>query len=239
MKKSDSIAKLSMAMAKFQKDVKQPMKDAANPFFKSHYVPLENVVEAITTAAAPHGLSFTQYPVNGDNGTIGVITMVLHESGEFIEYDAIYSVPKKANDVQQLGSVITYLRRYSLSSIFGITSDNDDDGNAASDANPANKKQNNAPRNNNGHNRSQNQNNAPAQQPPQNQQPPQELDGGRLSAIGNLITDMAMKQNIAPQEVYTKSLQFLNINPETPSKYLMPPQADALINYLEKNGAQK
>lgn len=223
MKKSDSIAKLSMAMAKFQKDVKQPMKDAANPFFKSHYVPLENVVEAITTAAAPHGLSFTQYPVNGDNGTIGVATVILHESGEFIEYDAIYSVPKKANDVQQLGSVITYLRRYSLSSIFGITSDNDDDGNAASDANPANKKQNNAP----------------AQQPPQNQQPPQELDGGRLSAIGNLITDMAMKQNIAPQEVYTKSLQFLNINPETPSKYLMPPQADALISYLEKNGAQK
>lgn len=239
MKKSDSIAKLSMAMAKFQKDVKQPMKDAANPFFKSHYVPLENVVEAITTAAAPHGLSFTQYPVNGDNGTIGVITMVLHESGEFIEYDAIYSVPKKANDVQQLGSVITYLRRYSLSSIFGITSDNDDDGNAAN--NMGQQQQQNAPRNQQQQNRSQKNNNAPRnqQQPPRQQQQPQFLDGERLAAIGNLVTDMSVKQNISPQETYETALAFLKIDTKIPSKQLSIKQADALINYLEKNGAQK
>ncbi|MGE7545040.1 ERF family protein [Sporosarcina newyorkensis] len=130
MNKSESIAKLAGALSSFQSEVKQPLKDKTNPFFKSKYVPLENVVEVITETASKHGLSFLQYPVNQEN-KIGVVTMLMHNSGEFIETEPIFVLPPKT-DAQGAGSVITYLKRYSLAAVFGITSDVDDDGNEAS-----------------------------------------------------------------------------------------------------------
>ena len=130
MQKSESIAALAKALSAFQGEVKQPLKDANNPFFKSKYVPLENVVEAVTETASKHGLSFIQYPLN--NGEqVGVTTLLMHESGEWIESEPIFAKPQKP-DPQGVGSTITYLKRYSLSAIFGITSDIDDDANSAS-----------------------------------------------------------------------------------------------------------
>lgn len=128
--KSESIAELAKALSAFHGEVKQPLKDKANPFFKSKYVPLENVVEAITEVSHKHGLSFIQYPINQDN-KVGVVTVLMHSSGEYIETEPIFTTPAK-NDAQATGSVITYLKRYSLSAVFGITSDEDDDGNSAS-----------------------------------------------------------------------------------------------------------
>lgn len=130
MNKSNTIAEISKALSEFRKEVKQPLKDANNPFFKSKYVPLENVVEAIDEVAPNHGLSFTQWPVSDGNGNVGVSTMLLHSSGEFIEYDPVYMKPDKQTP-QAIGSAITYSKRYSLSAVFGITSDEDDDGNQA------------------------------------------------------------------------------------------------------------
>ena len=131
MIKSDSIVELSKALAKFQANVKQPMKDKNNPFFKSKYVPLENVVEAITQEAPKHGLSFVQWALNDETGRVGVATMLMHESGEFIEFDPVHMKADKET-AQGAGALISYLKRYSLSAVFGITSDQDDDGNSAS-----------------------------------------------------------------------------------------------------------
>ena len=130
MKKSETIIELSKAFAKMQMELEQPLKNANNPFFKSKYVPLENVVDSITRASSKHGLSFTQFPSSDENGNVTVGTMVMHESGEWIEYDPICLKPVK-NDPQAVGSAITYAKRYALSAIFGITSDNDDEGNEA------------------------------------------------------------------------------------------------------------
>ncbi|WP_107950893.1 ERF family protein [Lysinibacillus parviboronicapiens] len=130
MKKSESIAALAKALSQFQAKVKQPLKDKDNPFFKSKYVPLENVVEAITATSGEYGLSFIQFPLNDPNGRVGVTTLLMHESGEWIESEPIFATPAK-QDAQGAGSVITYLKRYSLSALFGITSDEDDDGNGA------------------------------------------------------------------------------------------------------------
>ena len=129
--KSESIKHISEAMAKFQGEVTQPKKDKPNPFFKSKYVPLENVVEVITDEAPKHGLSFFQSPCNDEHGRIGISTLVTHQSGEFIEFEPLFMKVEK-NNAQGSGALITYLRRYTLSSIFGITSDEDDDGNATS-----------------------------------------------------------------------------------------------------------
>lgn len=132
MNKSESITELAKALAQFQSEVIQPMKDKANPFFKSKYVPLENVVEAITNTAPKLGLSFLQYPV-ANNEYVGIVTVLMHSSGQFIETEPVFAKPVK-QDPQAVGSVITYLKRYSLSAVFGITSDEDDDGNKATHA---------------------------------------------------------------------------------------------------------
>lgn len=130
MKKSDSIVEIAKALASFRSEVKQPMKDADNPFFKSRYVPLPNVVEAIDETAPKHGLSFVQWLLNDENGQIGVATMILHNSGEYFEFDPVFMRAEKQTP-QGAGSLATYLKRYSLAAAFGITSDEDDDGNQA------------------------------------------------------------------------------------------------------------
>lgn len=131
MNKSESIKNISIAMAKFQGEVKQPLKDKENPFFKSKYVPLESVVEAIMDIAPKHGLSFMQWALNNEEGNVGVATIVMHESGEFIEFDPMFMKADK-DTPQAKGATLTYAKRYTLSAIFGITSDDDDDGNSAS-----------------------------------------------------------------------------------------------------------
>lgn len=140
MIKSESIAEISKAMAQFQKEVKQPTKDKENPFLKTKYVPLENVVESIMSVAPKYGLSFTQWALNDESGRVGVATLLLHESGEFIQYDPIFMVAEK-NTPQGAGSLITYLKRYTLSAIFGITSDDDDDGAGSTNPNKQQKNQ--------------------------------------------------------------------------------------------------
>lgn len=129
MKKSDSISELAKAFAKTQQELKQPLKNAENPFFNSTYVPLENVAQSITDVATKNGLSYSQEPTVID-GVVSVTTLVMHSSGEWIEYEPLRLKPDK-NNIQGCGSAITYAKRYALSAIFGITSDKDDDGNGA------------------------------------------------------------------------------------------------------------
>lgn len=127
---SETIINLSKALVETQKELKQPLKDAKNPFFKSEYVPLENVAEAITESATKHGLAFSQYATTTESGNVSVGTIVFHESGEYIEYPPLILKPENTKP-QSIGSAITYAKRYALSAIFGITSDKDDDGNKA------------------------------------------------------------------------------------------------------------
>ena len=128
--KSETIIKLSKSLVETQKELKQPLKDAKNPFFKSEYVPLENVAEAITQTATKYGLAFSQYATTTESGNVSVGTIVFHESGEYIEYPPLILKPENTKP-QSIGSAITYAKRYALSAIFGITSDKDDDGNKA------------------------------------------------------------------------------------------------------------
>lgn len=135
MERSESIAEISKALNTFRTAVKQPVKSASNPFFKSKYVALEGVVNAIDSALKDTGLSYVQEATSEGN-QVSVTTLLLHESGEWIELTPL-TLPVTKNDAQAFGSAETYARRYSLSAAFGITSDLDDDGNAASSNPPA------------------------------------------------------------------------------------------------------
>jgi hypothetical protein len=134
MKTSESIAEIAKALAAFQSEVKQPEKTGENPHFKSRYVTLDGTVKVIHECAPKHGLSFTQMPVSDENG-VGVVTVIFHQSGQFIEFDP-FILPLDKKTAQGVGSALTYSKRYSISAAFGIVSDIDDDGNEATDHAP-------------------------------------------------------------------------------------------------------
>ena len=128
MNKSDSIKNIAVAMCKAQSEMGCAHKGANNPFFKSKYADLSSVVQAVKEPFASNGLSYVQFPVE-DGGRIGVETILMHESGEWLSNSFTVNLTKQ--DAQGAGSAITYCRRYGLQSIAGIPSE-DDDGNAAS-----------------------------------------------------------------------------------------------------------
>ena len=100
------------------------------PFFKSKYADLTEMVRVSRPALTNNGLSIVQQLTTKEDGTY-LSTVLCHASGEWIESN-IKIVPPK-NDVQTLGSYITYLRRYSYSALIGVctSEDEDDDGEAS------------------------------------------------------------------------------------------------------------
>jgi len=128
---SENLDKLFKGMNAFRSQLKQPVKDAKNPFFKSNYVTLEGVQNAIDAGIKGTGLAYTQIVKNDDNGNVGVETIITHESGQYLTTGVLALRPEKATP-QGYGSTITYAKRYQLASAFGVSSDVDDDGNAGS-----------------------------------------------------------------------------------------------------------
>lgn len=117
------------ALAETQNNIEQPKKDASNPMFKSSYVTLDAVINAIVKARKASGAKFFFTNVVQD----GVMITRIIGYGETLDLAG----SKVANDLgnrgtnsaQAEGSALTYARRYSLSMAFGIASDVDDDGN--------------------------------------------------------------------------------------------------------------
>jgi hypothetical protein len=126
MKKSESIKQLASALMVFHIKIDTIKKDATNPFFKSKYASLSNILDAIKIPLAESDLSFSQHPM-GENG---LSTILMHKSGEWI--GSHFTMKPVKNDPQGIGSCITYMRRYALAAILGLNIDEDDDGNAAS-----------------------------------------------------------------------------------------------------------
>ena len=126
MKHSESIINISQALLKAQKEIEDPKQTAENPFFKSKYTPLVDILKLARPIYNKHGITILQ-----DIQGISVSTIFLQESGEWIQQDGCTLIPDKETP-QAGGSAITYARRYSISAWLGIASDEDDDGNAGS-----------------------------------------------------------------------------------------------------------
>ena len=131
MDKSESIKELAIAMSKAQSGMGGASKAANNPFFKSKYADLSEVIKVVKEPFASNGLSYVQFPIE-DNGRVGVETILMHSSGEWMSNK--FTVQLTKQDAQGAGSAITYCRRYGLQAVAGIPSE-DDDGNNASPAN--------------------------------------------------------------------------------------------------------
>ena len=128
--KSQEINELALALVKAQAEFSAVPKDSVNPFFKSTYAALPDVVKTATPVLAKNGLAVSQFISQDESGHDALITYLIHESGQFICHTARLMLVK--DDPQAQGSAVTYLRRYSYMSVLGLVADVDDDGNAAS-----------------------------------------------------------------------------------------------------------
>ncbi len=129
MKQSETIGKLAAALKQAQAEMKPATENAKGNYGK--FADLGEIIDTIRAVSVPNGLSFSQFPV-GDAGGVGVETILMHESGEWLS-DAIYlpfASDGGRNSAQVAGGIVTYLRRYSLASIFGVYTDEDTDGQA-------------------------------------------------------------------------------------------------------------
>jgi hypothetical protein len=126
MNKSESIKNIAGALVKFQATVSKVGKEANNPFFKSKYASLANILDTIQKPLSECGLAISQFP-DGN----ALTTILLHaDSGEWMESSYVMPVAKQ-NDPQAMGSAMTYARRYALGSILNLNIDDDDDGEKA------------------------------------------------------------------------------------------------------------
>lgn len=121
---SEKTDKLFGALSAAQAQMGGAAKSSANPFFKSKYADLSEVIR-VSKSIHEHGLAVTQFPL----GKNRLLTILGHSSGQMISADMEMNPTK--NDPQGAGSALTYMRRYALQAVLGIPAE-DDDGNGAS-----------------------------------------------------------------------------------------------------------
>lgn len=129
MQKSESIKNLATALIAAQTEMPKAKKSEANPFFKSKFAPLHEVMPLALETLNKHGITVVQMVGNIEGGS-ALTTMLIHNTGEFIAADQPLVLDKE--NPQGQGSAITYARRYALMSAIGMVADEDDDGNKAS-----------------------------------------------------------------------------------------------------------
>ena len=183
MKTSETIKNIAVAMAKVTAEIQNPLKNQNGYGYK--YATLDSILEKVRPILAKNGLSILQSQEIQESSII-VTTLLMHISGEYIETraEAPFTTLKGMNDYQSLGAGITYLRRYAISSLLNIASEEDTDATSKQD------------------NYSKPQNNS--QQQPQNSGNNDNVD---LKALGIKI----VKDNdvLVPQEI-TKGAIFQN-----------------------------
>lgn len=126
---SPEIDALATALAGAQIELENVAKSGKNPHFRSSYATLPDTLDEIRPKLSAAGIAIFQATVNSeDMSAVGVITRLIHKSGQWME-SALYLPPAKF-DAQSVGSLVTYLRRYTLLAAAGISA-GDDDGEAA------------------------------------------------------------------------------------------------------------
>jgi len=130
MNKSNTIKELAAALALAQSEMKPVAMNSVNPFLKNRFADLGAMIEASRPVLAKHSLSLSQFPSVSERGDIGITTILMHASGEWLENTITLPVEieKGKSQAQVAGSIITYLRRYSWAAVLGLYAEEDTDG---------------------------------------------------------------------------------------------------------------
>lgn len=141
MQTSQEQTNLYKALIDARSDIKTVPKDKQGYGYK--YATLDSITQMLDSVLPKHGLGYTQW-LTMLNNKRALLTRIYHVSGEWME-DTIEmtdtELSGKANDTQRAGASVTYFRRYTLASIFGIAADEDVDGNIGSQASQVRPKQ--------------------------------------------------------------------------------------------------
>lgn len=125
---------LAAALAAFQAEMPTvsktkradvPMKSGGR--FSYTYADLAGITEAVMPVLSSHGLSFSAKPRAAERG-YELCGVLMHTSGEREEG----ALPINGNTPQEIGSSLTYMRRYLFGCLTGIVTEDDDDASAAS-----------------------------------------------------------------------------------------------------------
>ena len=139
---------LQSVLAEAQMELKKAAKSADNPYFKSKYAGLDEVIEACRNVLNKHGIAVTQ--------TVEYVPEQRETKRGNEDTDNLYTTPQqtflvttllygdqsirsvipldyKRGDMQSFGSALTYARRYGLAAICCLSTEDslDDDGNKA------------------------------------------------------------------------------------------------------------
>ncbi len=133
---SKEINEIAGALAKAQAEFKTPVKNVPVNFSgRSYkYADLESVYKAIRKPLADNGLAITHL-CQEFAGQVELVTMLMHSSGQW--FRSVYPVKAKVDRPQEFGSAMTYAKRYSVSALLGIASEEDDDAQSAQEASRA------------------------------------------------------------------------------------------------------
>lgn len=137
MRTSEAINEISLDLSKAQAVIVNPAKDGNNPHFRSKYATLDTGLNIVRECMSKHNISVVQ-ATRVEGNVLMLDTRLAHKSGQWIE--AEYPVCAFPAKQQEMGSALTYSRRYSLFSLVGIAGEEDDDGNAAVTATQAPKR---------------------------------------------------------------------------------------------------
>lgn len=122
---------LFAALSRAQAKVENAKRGTTNPHFNKTYADLATVWDTIREPLTSEGLSVLQLPCEAPPGHVGLETIVGHSSGQSVS-SKFFLALKKADNPQDAGSCLTYMRRYALMGVAGIAPE-DDDGNSASE----------------------------------------------------------------------------------------------------------
>lgn len=105
-----------------------PTKSGGSYSYK--YADLSDIWESIREPLKANGLAVTQSLTGGSSGFMGIRTTVWHKSGQHISDTVELAINQRTP--QEVGSQVTYFKRYALSALLGLSTEDDDDGAAAS-----------------------------------------------------------------------------------------------------------
>lgn len=127
---SESVDQIANALAIAQGSFVPAQQGATNPHFKKSYSDLADVWDVCRTPLAANNLAVVQCPTNKANSSnVTLVTQLFHKSGQWIRFSLTFSA--QMSNPQNAGSVITYMKRYTLAGLLGIASrGEDDDGEA-------------------------------------------------------------------------------------------------------------
>jgi len=127
MNKSESIINIMKAISAAQAELPALKLDASNEFAGTRYSSIKHVMETVKPVLKKNGLALLQ-PITNDGDRIGVETVLLHESGEWISVIGCMALQaeKGKGFMQVAGSAVSYLRRYGIISTLGLYADEDE-----------------------------------------------------------------------------------------------------------------